>query len=207
MSQMKDVQWLFFDVGSTLVDEGLAYERRLREMAEAANTTYAAAYELALGFCKQNKKGDRAAADYLGTPFPPWHKEAERLYGDTVEVLQALSRRYKIGIIANQSPGTKARLAEWGILRYIDLVIASAEEGVAKPSPEIFRLALERSGCPSQKAVMIGDRVDNDIVPAKALGMRTVWVKQGWGQYWSVTCEAERADYTVTCLSELCHIL
>ena len=52
-------------------------------------------------------------------------------------------------------------------------------------------------------AVMIGDRLDNDIVPAKRAGMKTVWVKQGLGGLASVVHEKEKADYEVKNLSEL----
>lgn len=52
-------------------------------------------------------------------------------------------------------------------MKHIDLVIASAEEGVSKPNPKIFEIALQRAQCEANKAIMIGDRIDNDIVPAK----------------------------------------
>ena len=93
------------------------------------------------------------------------------------------------------------------MLPYIDLIIASAEEGVSKPDLRIFEIALQRSSCPPEQAVMIGDRMDNDILPAKSLGMRTVWIKQGFGKYWNVTEEAERPDRVVGSLTELCDIL
>ena len=98
-------------------------------------------------------------------------------------------------------------MKEYGLLQYIDLVVASAEEGVAKPDKRIFEIALERSNCESQNAIMIGDRVDNDIVPANLLGMHTIWIKQGFGQYWNITKEIEKADYTVNNLSEICDVL
>ncbi len=53
----ENIKWLFFDVGSTLVDEHLAYEHRMREMADLTNTTYSSVYETAMTFYKQNKKG------------------------------------------------------------------------------------------------------------------------------------------------------
>ena len=118
-----------------------------------------------------------------------------------------LSSRYKIGIIANQSLGTKDRLEQHGILQYIDLVIASAEEGVAKPDKKIFEIALERGNCKPNNAVMIGDRIDNDIIPAKLLGMHTIWIKQGFGQYWNITQEVEKADCVVHSLMDICNIL
>lgn len=40
---------------------------------------------------------------------------------------------------------------------------------------------------------MIGDRIDNDIVPAKQMGMKTIWGKQGFGKYWNVEREEEKA--------------
>lgn len=92
-------------------------------------------------------------------------------------------------------------------MKYIDLVIASAEEGVAKPDPKIFEIALERSGCKAENAVMIGDRIDNDIIPAKKLGMKTVWIKQGFPQYWNIENDNEKPDFSVSSLTELCNIL
>ena len=204
---LENIKWLFFDVGSTLVDEHFAYEHRMREMADLANTTYSSVYETAMTFYKQNKKGDLETAKLLGVELPKWHKEDEILYSDAAKCLEILSGRYKIGIIANQSLGTKTRLEQHGILQYIDLVIASAEEGVAKPDKRIFELALNRSNCKPGDAVMIGDRIDNDIVPAKRMGMHTIWIKQGYGQYWDITDEVEKADCTVHSLMEICNVL
>lgn len=200
-------EWLFFDVGSTLVDEHLAYERRLREMAELTGVPYTRVYETALSFYRQNRKGDLETARSLGIELPKWHKEDEKPYPDAVRCLEILKSRYRIGVIANQSLGTSERLAQYGLLPHIDLVIASAEEGVAKPNRRIFELALERSCCKPEQAVMIGDRIDNDIIPAKRLGMGTVWIRQGFGQYWQITQEEETPDYTVQNLTELCELL
>jgi len=204
---MKRIKWLFFDVGSTLIDEHLAYEHRMREIAETAGTTFEEVYRLAMDFYARNKKGDLEVAKLLGVELTKWHNEDEILYSDASECLKRLSEKYKIGIIANQLSGTKERLDKHGVLKYIDLVIASAEEGVSKPDKRIFEIALERAGCKPEEAVMIGDRVDNDIVPAKALGMRTVWIKQGFGKYWVMKDESEQADYMVNSLMEICNLI
>lgn len=202
-----NINWLFFDEGSTLIDEQIAYKHRLQDIAEAANTTYQKVYDTAIQFYKQNKKGDLETAKQFGVPLPKWHTEDEILYPDAAQCLQTLSRKYKIGIIANQELGTKDRLQQQGILQYIDLVIASAEEGIAKPDEKIFKIALQRAACKSDNAIMIGDRIDNDIIPAKKLGFHTIWIKQGFGQYWNITTENETPDYTVQNLTELCDIL
>ena len=134
------VEWLFFDIGSTIIDEHVAYEHRMREIAAEAKTTYERVYALAMAFYKQNKKGDLETAKLLGVELTGWHQEDEVLYADAAKCLEILSSRYHIGIIANQSLGTKERLARHGILPYIDLVVASAEEGVAKPDRKIFEI-------------------------------------------------------------------
>lgn len=203
----KNIEWIFFDVGSTIIDEHIAYEHRMREIADSAKTTYRSVYETAMTFYKQNKKGDLETAKLLGVELTKWHKEDEILYGDASKCLEILSSRHKIGIIANQSLGTRQRLEQHGVLQYIDLVIASAEEGVAKPDKKIFEIALERANCKPDNAIMIGDRIDNDIIPAKLLGMHTIWIKQGFGQYWNITEDVEKADYVVHSLMDICNIL
>lgn len=202
-ADLKKIKWLFFDLGSTLIDERLAYEHRLQEIADLAAVSYETVLQTALEFYGQNQKGDAKTARKLGVSLPKWRIEDERLYKDAAKCLQRLSQAYKIGIIANQQAGTESRLRQHGIRQYINLVTASAEEGIAKPDPGIFLLALRRSQCSPDNAVMIGDRIDNDIVPAKALGMHTVWVKQGFGRYWNIKGREEQAEFEVENLTEL----
>ena len=169
----------------------------------AVNEPFEKIYDLAINFYKDNRKGDLEVMQLYGLPKLKWYKEDEELYADTVYVLERLSKKYKIGVIANQSLGTAERLEQKGILKYIDLVIASAEEGVSKPDRRIFDIALSRAHCKPKNAVMIGDRVDNDIVPGKRIGMKTIWIKQGFGKYWSIRNQEEQADYEVNNLTKL----
>ena len=207
MEKMDGIKWLFFDIGSTLADESLVYEDIYRKIAKSANKTYDFVYDKALEYYKQNKRGDKEVSKLLGVEKPIWEPQYERLYDDAKECLERLSRKYKIGIIANQIPGTEQRLEKFGIRKYIDVIVASAEEGVAKPDRRMFEIALERANCSADQAVMVGDRIDYDIVPAKNIGMKTIWVKQGMGQYWIFSDESERPDYEATTLSELLGVL
>lgn len=204
---LKDIEWLFFDVGSTLINEEKAYAHRMRDMAESANKSYEEIYELAINFYKENKKGDLEVTKLLGLPKQKWYFEDEVLYKETVSCLEHLSKKYKIGVIANQELGTAERLQQHGIMKYIDLVIASAEEGVAKPDPKIFKIALERSGCKAKNAMMIGDRIDNDIIPAKKIGMKTIWIRQGFGGLWNIKVDEEHPDFTVYNLYQIVELL
>ncbi len=200
---MDGVRWLFFDIGSTLVDETAVYDDIFQKIADAAGVSAEYVRTLAIGFCRQNKRGHREVMRLLGTEYPEWSPLYEKLYPDTEKCLRALGEKYRLGIIANQIPGAEKRLEGMGIRRYFDLVVSSAEEGVAKPDPRIFRIALDRAGCAPEQAVMIGDRVDNDIIPAKQLGMKTVRIRQGFGKYWNIQGEHETPDYEADSLSEL----
>ena len=203
----KEIKWLFFDVGSTIMNEQIAYEHRMRDIANVANISFEKVYEIAMAYYKLNKKGDLEVARELGVSLPKWYKEDEFLYDNAIQCFETLSKKYKIGIIANQSLGTEERLAHQGILKFINLIVASAEEGVAKPDRRIFEIALERSNCKPVNAIMIGDRIDNDIIPAKRMGMNTIWIKQGFGQYWNIKEEIEKPDFVINNLTELCNLL
>lgn len=202
-----NVDWLFFDIGSTLIDESEAYRHRFQDMAELAGCPYEEIHQGAIAFYKRNQKGDLEMAKKYGLEKPKWHREDERLYEGVPALLEKLSKNYKIGIIANQSLGTEARLREKNILQYIDLVVASAEEGVAKPDLAIFEIALQRSRCQAEHAVMIGDRIDNDIVPAKKMGMHTMWIRQGFGKYWEIQREEEMPEEQVECILDIRDLL
>lgn len=197
------IKWIFFDMGSTLIDESVAIEHRIREVIEGTEITYEQFIEKEVFFAKQNKPADLATLEYFGLKKTPWHKEDERLYPEAAECLECLHKQYKIGIIANQSLGSEERLERFGIRKYIDIVVASAEEGVAKPDRRIFEIALARAGCKPDEAVMVGDRLDNDIVPANELGMYTIWIKQGNWIYANPKEKLESPDWTIWSLKEL----
>lgn len=199
-----DVRWIFFDVGSTLMDETEAYDHRVREIIEGTDVTFSAFDSKRIELAKQGLDGNSEAIKHFGLEKTPWHWEDERPFVDAAETLEALvDRGYHLGIIANQVPGTAQRLDAWGMLKYFDVVAASAELGVAKPNPLIFEKALELAGCQPCDSVMVGDRLDNDIRPAKALGMRTVWIRKGLSKHQPVNLGENVADWVIDNLSDL----
>ncbi len=199
-----DVRWIFFDVGSTLVDETEAYDHRAREMIEGQDITFSAFDRKRIELAKQGFDGNSEAIKYFGLKKTPWHSEDEKPFADAAETLETLKARgYHLGIIANQVAGTAQRLDAWGLLKYFDVVAASAELGVAKPDKLIFEKALEMAGCQPHNAVMVGDRLDNDILPAKALGMRTVWMRKGLAIHQHIDLGKNTADWVMDTLSDL----
>lgn len=204
---MKIAEWLFFDIGSTLVDESKAYEHRIRETINNTNITYEEFYEIMIMYYKQNKNGYNEAVKHFSLTKTKWHIEDEFLYSEAKSTLKELSQKYKIGIIANQELGCKERLEKFAILQYIDLVVSSSEEGVCKPDLKIFNLALKRADSKPEKAIMIGDRLDNDIEPANIIGMKTIWVKQGFAKYSTPKKETAVPTYTVDNIEEILKLL
>ena len=79
--------------------------------------------------------------------------------------------KYKIGVIANQRWGHKNALKSRLGKVYQPCHILCGE-GVSKPDIRLFQKALEKADCKGENAVMVGDRVDNDVAPAKKLGMK-----------------------------------
>lgn len=205
---MNRIKWIFFDVGSTLIDETECYNHRIIDAIAGTDITFEVFNEKRIFFAKQNLKGDIEALKFFGLKKTLWHFEDERPYEKAEAVLNALCERgYSIGIIANQALGTEQRLKNRGFTKYIKLVVASAEEGVAKPDSEIFLRALKRADCLPENAVMIGDRIDNDIEPANRLGMRTIWVRQGFSIYQQPMNEYQEADYLVNRLQDILEVL
>lgn len=204
---MENIKWLFFDLGSTLVDESKCCEYRCNEIINNNSIDAEEFYARVLDFAKENSFPIKAAAVYYGFEIPKWPKESEQLYPDVKEILKVLSQKYKLGIIANQSAGTQERIDNWEIGKYFDAVVASAEAGVSKPDLKIFEIALKQADCSPKNAVMIGDRLDNDIAPAKKLGMKTVWVRQGFAKYKSITDESEKPDYIIEAIESILDIL
>lgn len=204
---MDEIKWLFFDIGSTLVDESKCYEYRCNEILKSNNVNAEEFYAKVLDFAKENSFPIKAAAGYYNFEIPKWPTELELLYPNVEEILELLSHKYKLGIIANQVAGTQERIDNWGIGKHFDVVAASAEVGYAKPDLRIFNIALEQAECHLKNAVMIGDRLDNDIVPAKKLGMKTVWVRQGFAKFQSVNRANEKPDYIIESIREITDFL
>ncbi|SCX09578.1 putative hydrolase of the HAD superfamily [Ruminococcaceae bacterium P7] len=205
--KLANIKWIFFDIGSTLVDESIAYRNRIEKTIANTDISYDEFFQRMVEISKHNQNAYNKVLEEYGLKKAPWKSNDEFVYPEAEICLCELNKRYRIGVIANQNLGSKERLDKFGLLKYIDLVIASAEEGVAKPDLRIFEIALDRSNCKPEEAIMVGDRLDNDIIPANKIGMTSVWIKQGFGSYAELKEIEERPDYTINNLYELLNLL
>ncbi|WP_181586467.1 MULTISPECIES: HAD family hydrolase [Paenibacillus] len=222
MPDVRGIQWLFFDVGDTLVDEwepvddiigqfvreacALGYQVEMQTVRDIFAASYRNYEQWPMKLAIRTLISDEGHREQIQEKLK-FRKELERPFASADAVLQTLSQHYKIGIIANQSPGTENRLDSYGLRKYVDVLACSAEEGVSKPDPELYAVALKQAGCKPEEAVMIGDRIDNDIIPAKKLGMHTIRILQGYGRFQPELADAERPDWTVESLEELLPLL
>lgn len=207
-------KWIFFDVGETLVNEYNSYEDHFKKCCILLNSLeiYLTPKEYREKVEKTYKTNTERPLDYVWKTFnvftekPRWSHEKDVLYSKVPEVLEQLAKRYHLGIVANQSEGLTERLKVLGISHYFKLIISSAEVGVKKPNLEIFEQALLEADISPKEAIYVGDRVDNDIIPSKRIGMQAIRIKQGLGKFHKES-ETYPSDMIINDLSELLFLL
>ena len=132
-----------------------------------------------------------------------------KLVEGAFEVLETIRKNgYKIAIIANaDSIDARNIIATCGLESYCDAIVISEEVGIEKPAREIFEVALEKLKVRAENTLMVGNRIDADIVGANRIGMRSVWFKWNNRYKETVGSEGEQPDFVIMSLSELFGIL
>jgi HAD superfamily hydrolase (TIGR01549 family) len=93
----------------------------------------------------------------------------------TVASLQRLREHgLRIVIVSNSNATIKKLFTRIGLAAHVDGIIDSAEEGIEKPDPQLFRIAWERYGADPQRTIHCGDLYEIDIVGAHAAGLPAV---------------------------------
>jgi HAD superfamily hydrolase (TIGR01509 family) len=167
------VTWVVFDVGETLVDETGLWERA----ADAVGVPRFTLMGVLGGLAARGEHHGRVW-EILGVEHPTSTWTDADFYPDALACLESLrGRGISVGAVGNTPRETEAKLAP-----YVDLVGSSARWGIEKPSPEFYaRLVAECRVEPAQIAY-VGDRVDNDVLPALAAGLVAVHIRRGpWG--------------------------
>jgi HAD superfamily hydrolase (TIGR01549 family) len=180
-------RWICLDVGETLIDETRIWSIWADELGVPRLTFHAA-----LGAVIARGGEHRDVFPIFGAD--DWQLRlaavegayggftAEDLYPDALGALDGLrDAGYRVAVIANQPAVRADQLRAIGV--EAEVVAMSEALGVAKPDPAFFARALELMGGPDPRDVAyVGDRVDNDVRPATAAGMRPVWIRRGpWG--------------------------
>jgi putative hydrolase of the HAD superfamily len=99
------------------------------------------------------------------------------LFDDVPPALDALERAgATLGIVSNYEAWLEDLLERLGVRDRFPVRVISGVEGIEKPDPSIYRLALERAGVEAAEAAFVGDNPEFDVAPAAALGMTTVLI-------------------------------
>jgi FMN phosphatase YigB (HAD superfamily) len=125
------------------------------------------------------------------------------LYPDALDCLRSLrAAGFLVGVAGNQlylgdELGRELRLP-------VDLVASSVTLGTEKPDAEFFLQLCREAGVQPSEAAYVGDRVDNDVLPAKRAGMVAVFIRRGpWGHLHATWPEVDQADVRIESLSQL----
>jgi len=147
-----------------------------------------------LGFTPTDAE-TRSLPESLGT-WRPWP--------DTVSALRQLKTRYRLAILSNVDDDLFAATRPQLRVEFDEVI--TAQQGQAyKPSLKLFELALKRIQAPAHRVLHVGQSIYHDVIPARSLGLATVWVNRpsarpGAG---AVKAVEAKADLTVQSLAEL----
>ncbi len=132
-----------------------------------------------------------------------------RIIEGVFEILETMRKDgYRIAMIANgDSAGARNIIAACGLEDYFDVVVISEEVGIEKPDKQVFQVALDKLGVEAGNAVMVGNRIDADILGANRIGMKSVWFR--WNDRYEeiIGSEDEKPDFIIKSLAELPGIL
>jgi HAD superfamily hydrolase (TIGR01662 family) len=202
---------VFLDVGETLIDETRIWGEWADWLGVPRLTFFAVLGSLAQrgephgGVFEVFRPGFDLATEVearAGRGFPQ-RLVAEDLYPDAIDCLAALrADGYLVGIAGNQPRGVDEVLRGWDLP--VDVIGTSAAWGVEKPSPDFFERVVSEAGVEAGAVAYVGDRVDNDVVPAARAGLRAVLIERGpWGHLQASWPEAGLAAARIGSLSEL----
>jgi FMN phosphatase YigB (HAD superfamily) len=176
---------VFFDIGETLVDE----TRMWGAWAEALEVPALTLFGL-LGAAIARGEHHRSVFDHFSPGRLARARDRMRsveplvpgdLYPDALPCLSALQNRgLRLGIGGNQPAAMEAALVAAGVPA--DVVGSSERWGVEKPAPEFFRRLVAEAGVPAAEVLHVGDRLDNDVLPALREGLQAALIRRGpWG--------------------------
>jgi putative hydrolase of the HAD superfamily len=222
---MRDVtgsvlEMAFFDIGGVMYDDTVyarSWRRALRESGaefsdEDFDLEYTAARAAQAGSFRRRLTDRFLGSDADLVPIEAraaryWAYPPTALYDDVVPCLEALAGRLRLGVIANQPSSVREAMDRDGLTRFFEVWGVSDDLGLQKPDPGLFTHVLSTAGVQAQHAVMLGDRLDYDVRPAKASGMRAVWVLRGEAPDEPTPEQLGEADASVRDLREVPAVL
>jgi HAD superfamily hydrolase (TIGR01549 family) len=206
------IKAVVFDVGETLVDESREYGTWADWLGVPRHTfsaVFGAVIALGLDY--------REAFQYFRPGFDLAAERARRaeagqpetfgesdLYPDARPAMRSLrDMGVWVGVAGNQTSPAGELLRKLELPA--DLIATSDDWHVAKPDAAFFAALLRAAPYGANEIVYVGDRLDNDLNPAKAAGLLTAFIRRGpWGYIWEHHADMDpAADWRMETLAEL----
>jgi len=204
---------VFFDIGETLINESRVWSLMADWLGVPPMTMFGVLGDLI------SKGRDHRELFEIVRPDIGWQGVAQRfadgrrdrylpedLYADVRPALADLRRQgYFVGIAGNQPREREKDLIDMNLPA--DLLATSGSWGLNKPNPEFFERIVRESGCRPDEIAYVGDRVDNDVLPAAAAGLVAIHIIRGpWGfiqRDWPGAARARAQVQTLTALTDV----
>jgi putative hydrolase of the HAD superfamily len=130
-------------------------------------------------------------------------RPCERILRRNRNVLEKLSHAgLKLGVISNFYGNVEVLCKEFSFDTFMNVILDSAVVGLKKPDPKIFELALSKLQVTAAQTAFVGDSFERDMMPAKALGMKTFWLM---GDVHNLPPAASQVDVVLHSLEDLPH--
>lgn len=170
-----------------------------RAVAEAAPSTWRAVIR---HFCGEDEALRAAVFDEVRARWLSLDPDVYRAWTTPFPSSSALvaglaADGHRLLLASNNEKRALVRLDELGLLRHFASREVSDTLGLAKPAPRFFEAILTGAGADPARSLMVGDRLGNDIAPARALGMKTLRLRHGSHARQEPRSDAERPDLTV----------
>ncbi|MFN2470350.1 MAG: HAD family hydrolase [Gaiellaceae bacterium] len=192
------IRAVFFDVGETLVNEGRWWAELGRAVGVEPHVVWAAVGTVVDRGERHSRVWDLLGVEPPGSETVGW--EGADLYEDAVPCLERLrAAGYFVGLAGNIGREIEPFVDRFEL--EVDYATASHTLGVEKPALAFFERLLEVADRPSEQVAYVGDRIDNDIIPALETGIFAVHIRRGpWG---FLQDGADRAQARIASLDEL----
>jgi FMN phosphatase YigB (HAD superfamily) len=118
-------------------------------------------------------------------------------------VLQHLSSTYRFGIAGQYGRQLLDTLREYGLLAHFIFPFSRDDFELTKPDPRYYEQILRKAGVRAEESVMVGDRIDKDMIPAKQVGMKTIRIRTGVHKSQVARIPSEIADGEIDSVYEM----
>lgn len=196
------IKTLFFDIGETILDTGSQMDALMevhrnvledfgfpisqneyRQLDDTMTRSFvpSAMHAITWHFAKPDKGLHDDITGKIRSHYDEIRQIETRLYPAVDRLLEMLADDFTLGLAGNAPASVLKSLDRFGVLRWFTHTDVSGSIGIKKPDQRFFETILANADTTATEAIMIGDRLDKDIIPARQIGMHTVWIR--WGRY------------------------